>query len=207
MTTRHHYQAEELVDLARGVVQPCNVEIEQHLSTGCHRCGSEVSWLHRITAVAAFDSTYTVPNHVIRSARALFALNRSTARPAMSSIVARLVFDSFRTPAMAGVRSRRLLTRQAMFQAGDYCLDLRMEREPGASQAALVGQIANRANPQERMSQLPILLISGGTIVRTISNEFGEFQISYEPLPQLKLYIPLRKKGREIELRLSQLHE
>jgi hypothetical protein len=207
MSTARHYRAEELIDLARCVVQPRNEEIHQHLATGCQRCSSQVSWLHRVTAITSTDGSYTVPDHVVRNARALFALNRPTALPTLSTVVARLVFDSFRTPAMAGVRSQRLLTRQAMFQAGDYDLDLRMEREPGATQAALVGQIANRANPDERMARLPIVLISGGTIVKTISNEFGEFQISYEPRPPLKLYIPLHNESREIELRLSQLHE
>jgi hypothetical protein len=207
MSTGRHYRPEELVDLARGIFQPRNREVEQHLSAGCRRCGSQVSWFQRLTAIAATDSSYAVPDHVVRNARALFALNRPTALPTLSTVVARLVFDSFRTPAMAGVRSQRLLTRQAMFQAGDYDLDLRMEREPGATQAALVGQIANRANPDERMARLPIVLISGGTIVKTISNEFGEFQISYEPRPPIKLYIPLHNESREIELRLSQLHE
>jgi hypothetical protein len=205
---RQHYTSERWVDFVRGVSsEPDKIELSQHLASGCRRCQTQVDWLRKVSDSTAADAAYQVPEHLLRSARALFSLNRPAALPKLSVVVARLVFDSFRTPSLAGVRSQRLVTRQAMFEAGDYCLDLRMEREPGATQAALVGQIANRAHPEDKMARLPIVLVSGETVAKTLSNEFGEFQISYQPRTPLKLFVPLKHEGQEIEVRLNQLHE
>ncbi len=205
MTSVRHHRAEELIDLARGLTHPHGAPIGAHLSAGCKSCESQLLWFQRVAEAASRDAAYALPDHLVRNVRALFAINRPPALPKLTAVVARLVFDSFRSPVLAGVRSHRLLTRQALFEAGDYCLDLRVEREPGSRQAAIVGQIANRVHPENRMASLPVVLISGGMIVNTASNEFGEFQISYEPRTPLKLYV--RDDGREIEVHLNRLHE
>ena len=58
------------------------------------------------------------------------------------------MFDSFREPAMAGVRSGRQLARQTLYEAGDYTIDLRFEPDLDPAQVVMVGQIANRVVPE-----------------------------------------------------------
>ena len=120
--------------------------------------------------------------------------------------LARLVFDSFREPVMAGVRSQQRIARQALYEAGDYSIDLRMEKDRGTRTVVLVGQIANRVKPEERLAEIPIVLMSGREVVgRAQSNEFGEFQMEYAPRQPLSLFVPMDGSGQEIEVRLKDL--
>ena len=71
---------------------------------------------------------------------------------------------------------------------------------------ALVGQIVNRAMPDQKIVDVPILLMAGKDILgRTRSNQFGEFQLEYEPRQPLILHVPVERAGEEIEVRLQDL--
>ena len=73
--------------------------------------------------------------------------------------------------------------------------------------ATLVGQIFNRAHPDEPLAILPVYLVSGKEILaRTCSNNFGEFQLDYEPRSRLSLHIRgNRNLPGQIELPLGRL--
>ena len=115
------------------------------------------------------------------------------------------MFDSFGEPQPVGVRSLERVSRQAMYRAGDYYVDLRMETEPGTRRVSLVGQIAGSKADQRSFGNVPVMMAAGTDILaRAVSNEFGEFQMSYEPGPQLRLFVPLGS-GRGIEIPLSRL--
>jgi hypothetical protein len=72
----------------------------------------------------------------------------------------------------------------------------------------LVGQIANQKSPDETMSNLPVILLSGGREVsRSISNSFGEFQMEYVPHSDLRLLVPIESTGQELEVLLGKTPE
>ena len=121
-------------------------------------------------------------------------------------ILARLVYDSFREPLPAGVRSQHRLSREALYQAGGFELDLRLEREKDTGEVTIVGQLASRTEPAKGMSGVPVFLASPKQIVtRTVSNRFGEFQAQCRPQPHMRLYVLVNNAGNYIEIPLNRL--
>jgi len=63
-----------------------------------------------------------------------------------------------------------------------------------------VEQIENRNHPEKRVSNVPVLLVSGKQILaRVVSNSLGEFQMEYMPSKHLRLYVPLPQADKRIE--------
>jgi hypothetical protein len=172
----------------------------------CRQCAETVGWLRRLVAAAVAEAEYYVPEHSVHMARAMYALQRPEKVHVLPRVLAQLVFDSFREPAVAGVRSQQQITRQALYEAGEYSVDLRMEQERAARSVMLVGQIANRVRPKKSVADVPVLLMSGQEVVgRAKSNEFGEFQMEYAPRQPLSLYVPVEGAGQEIQVPLKDL--
>ncbi len=203
----NHFVIEQWLDLVHGFAPDQErATMEQHLSSGCATCNGVVDRLLRLVVATSADAGYLVPDYAIRSARAFFALQQPQKLLTLPRLVAKLVFDSFREPALAGVRSQHRITRQALYEAGDYCVDLRMEREGGSANVVLVGQIANRNRPEQRVGHAPIFLMSGKEVLgRTVSNSSGEFQIEYQPRKSLHLRVPVSEAGNQIEVPLKEL--
>ena len=201
-----HFDSTEWLDYLRGFVgEAKRGEMEQHRQK-CAGCAGNISQLERLIATAKADAQYEVPEPAVHMARAIYALQRPAEVQLLPKVLAKLVFDSFREPALAGVRGQQRIARQAMYEAGDYCVDIRMEQERGATTVALVGQIVNRNLPEQKIADVPILLMAGKEILgRARSNSFGEFQLEYEPRQPLSLHVPVERAGQEIEVRLEDL--
>jgi hypothetical protein len=201
-----HYEITDWLDYVHGLIgDEIRGRMEAHAGE-CGRCAETVGWLRRLVEAAVAEAEYYVPEHAVQLARAVYALQRPETVEVLPRTLARLVFDSFREPLVAGVRSQHRIARQAMYEAGDYSVDLRMEQERGARTVVLVGQIANRVKPEERLVETTVLLMSGRDVVgQAKSNEFGEFQMEYAPRQPLSLYVPMDGAGQEIEVRLKDL--
>ena len=178
--------------------------MQAHLASGCRKCRQTAELLRKVAAAARRHSQVQVPDYALRCARAIFLLQQPEKVQILPRIAARLLYDSFREPLPAGVRTQQRLSRQALYQAEHYWLDLRLENESGTSRVTLVGQIQNGKQPGKRLGGVPILLISGKQIVgRAVSNSLGEFQMEYAPAKRLRLYVPMRWAGKRIELPLN----
>lgn len=201
-----HFQEEQWLDFVRGLCsKPERTAMEEHLSS-CAECAPVVKTLRKLQKATAADATYRVPEYVLHSARAIFALQRPEKVRLLPRLLAKLVFDSFQEPLAVGVRSQQSITRQALYEAGDYSVDLRIEHERGATQVVLVGQIINRREPNLQMSGIPVVLTSGKEVVgRAVSNGFGEFQMAYAPKRSLQLQVPVPQSGKRIEVPLGNL--
>jgi len=64
-----------------------------------------------------------VPQYALRCARTIFILQQPQKVQILPRIPVRLLYDSFREPLPAGLRTQQRLSRQALYQAGDYSLD------------------------------------------------------------------------------------
>src|SRR5205814_5790603 len=138
-------------------------------------------------------------------ARALFALERPRAIRALPRLVAKLMFDSQTQPALAGVRGPAGASRQAVFEAGDYAVDITVDQAAGSSRTMLVGQVMSRIAPVAPITAAPVLLTAGETIVaRTVCDRYGEFLLEYDPQPQLQLQVVVDAGRRRLELSLDQ---
>jgi hypothetical protein len=181
------------------------MDMEEHLTAGCQACARLVNILGEVARVAAEESRLQVPPYAVHNARAIYMMREPEKVCILPKILGHLVYDSFREPLPAGLRSRHRLTRRALYKAAEYSLDLRLEQQRGTATVAMVGQIADQTRPQAPLSDLPVFLKSGSEILAlTRSNAFGEFQFEYHPRPRLRLYIQANRTPRkQIEVSLG----
>src|SRR2546428_12177333 len=200
-----HFGIDKWTDFVRGLVEDsARVAMERHLASGCRKCRHTADLLHKAAVAAHRDSKVQVLEYAVRSARAIFILQLPEKVRLLCRAPARFLYDSFREPLPAGVRTQQRLSRQALYQAGDYSLNLRLENESGTCRVTLVGQIQNRKRPSKRLGGVPVLLFSGKQVLgQAVSNSLGEFQMEYAPTKRLRLYVPVRQAGKRIELPLN----
>jgi hypothetical protein len=199
-----HLDHTDVADFARGLTRGSDRDrIERHLATGCEPCRRSVALIRQVAVLAGDDARWEPPAEVVQRATEILPARRPRPVEVKRPLLARLVFDSLRQPQMAGVRSRQRLSRQVMYRAGDFYIDLRVDAERGQRQISLIGQIASRGVPA---AALDVLLISGPeTIARAPVNKFGEFHMKYVPGPRLRLRIPLEGEQREVDVPLARL--
>jgi hypothetical protein len=198
-----HYSLEKWVDFVRGVVpEDEKREMQSHLETGCKQCSKEMSMWQRLQQVARREPANTPPAGAVRTVKAAFA-NRAAGRLQHEyPEVASLLFDSFRGPQLAGVRSSASASQQLLYGAGDYRIDVRIEPQMDSDRVVLIGQVLNSADPDELLSSRPVSLLKGRKILaESVTSEFGEFQIECELQENLRLTV-LLPEGREISLHL-----
>lgn len=188
-----HFELGEWTDYLRRVTPESQRNaMETHLAEGCRICKRSLDQLSAFSEAALSGAAYQAPDYMVHCAKAIFALQQPEKVHILPRVLARLTYDSFREPLPAGIRSQQRLSRQALYVAGDFRLDLRLEQERGTSSVSLVGQIENRKDPQKKVGQIPVLLASGKEVVaKTLSNHFGEFQFTYLPRTGLRLYVPV----------------
>jgi hypothetical protein len=172
---------------------------EAHLSS-CQSCQRTVAFLRRVAAAAAGDARVTVPRDVEHSAKSLFLLHRPERIGLLQRLTTALVYSTQLEPAPAGLRSVGSLTEQALYTSGDYALDLRLDQSPSGAHV-LIGQIAHRHAPGQRLGGAPVVLLAGRKVVaQTQSNRFGEFQMEYEPGGRLRLCVAVAEGRIEVPL-------
>jgi hypothetical protein len=145
------------------------------------RCEADRDWYNRVSVVAASDDSVMPPAWVLKRAVRIFETQRS--KPSVveriGKAVASLVFDSLARPALAGVRSTETASRQLLYKAGDFSVDLQVVPAEGAS-VDLIGQVLRESEPGfESVDRLGLDLMRGGEIVcSTSTNEMGEFALA-----------------------------
>jgi hypothetical protein len=198
-----HYSLEKWVDFARNVVREDEkVEMQSHLETGCAACSKELSMWQRLQQVARRESAYAPSEGTVRTVNATF-VNRPAGRSSRAkSQLASLLFDSFRGPLLAGVRSSGSASQQLLYGAGDYRIDVRIEPQIDSEKVVLIGQVLNSADPDERLSAAPVSLLKGRKLLaESVTSEFGEFQIECELQGGIRLVVTLSDR-QEVSLQL-----
>jgi len=202
-----HYGIAQWVDYARGLVPDLELsDMRGHLAGGCSECQELADFCSRMSAICLEMASVSVPEWVVRSARAIFPVRRREVRRRSLRIPVELIFDSFLVPAPAGLRATWQVGWQALYRAGDCSLDLRVEPELHSSRAAVIGQISNHIVPGNRMEGIPVCVKSGRLVVaETRSNAFGEFQMEYEQQGRLQLCVHLENGTKRFQVPLKKL--
>ena len=203
-----HFDISKWADFVRGLIEEsAQLAMKRHLASGCPKCRRITDLLHKVEAATRSDSQIHVPEYAVRCARVFFLLQQPEKVQILPRIPTQLLYDSFREPLPAGLRTQQRLSRQYLYQAGDYSLDLRLENERGSSRVALVGQIQNRKQAGKRMGGgVPVLLVSGKKILaHAVSNSLGEFQMEYAPQKHQRLYVPVHRSGKRVRVFLNKL--
>ncbi len=125
----------------------------------------------------------------------LFIARRSWQVPVRTMGIPRIIFDSFRFPVPAGVRSLSPGARQLAYQYKSVVIDLSIEFPEGSGRTSIAGQLLD--GERKGMNDgLSVLLVSGGgTLARTATNQFGEFHLEFESAESVSLEIRLGERS------------
>jgi hypothetical protein len=112
-----------------------------------------------------------------------------------------LVFDSFRHPfpagmRTAGVRVAGFTPRQLIYKAGRYSIRLRVGPETGSDRLSIVGQIVDEQGGANPLQDIAVLALDADTTLdETLTNDLGEFSLVPHASESLQLSIGLPEIG------------
>jgi hypothetical protein len=105
---------------------------------------------------------------------------------------------------LQGERSIAEPTVQLVYEAGDYAVDIQVEREPDSPMVAVVGVVANRAGDAMPIGGVPVLLVARHKLLaRSASNRAGEFCMTSRALQGLKLCLQFEEIQHRVEIPLT----
>jgi len=174
-----HFSLEEWADFARGVAGKLEKNVMQtHLETGCKECAKVFNTWKRIHEAARRESAYSPPESVVRTVKGLGAIHGLGKVSRVKSPIPQLLFDSFRSPLPAGVRSDALTARQLLYGLNTYRVDLRIQPQEDSDKVAVVGQILDSSDPDHAIGILHVVLRKGKKIIaESMTNRYGEFHL------------------------------
>jgi hypothetical protein len=187
------YTIAQWIDLARGLAPEGEARgMREHLASGCESCRELATFCESLSKVCSGIASRVLPESASRCARAIFPVNAARSSRRGFRIPIELIYDSFLSPAPVGLRASWEMGFQALYHAGAYSLDFRVEPGPPAGRPMIIGQIANREAPGAKMAGVPVSLKAGRSIIaQTHSNQFGEFQMEYDERKGLRLRVEL----------------
>lgn len=116
----------------------------------------------------------------------LALVDSATAQETATSV--ELLFDSFRQPPSAGVRSGPMGLRHILYRADPYQIDLQLEADREHSRLIVAGQLLDVSRPAMPCLNVQVMLSNlRGHVVNTATNEFGEFRGEVEDSGDLEL--------------------
>src|SRR5579862_4488728 len=193
-----HFTLEEWADYTNRNVGPDKeLFMQHHLESRCTFCANILSHWQSLRRFAGEESRIEVPESAIAFAKAAFTARRRQrqSQPGALTVFAQLVFDSFRQPMLAGVRSGALGSRCLLYQAGSVLIDLNLDLVPDTGHIALQGQVLDSKIKDKGIEEIPVMLQSGQeTIARTETNEFGEFELECDARKSLQVSVAVNPR-------------
>ena len=155
--------------------------MKEHMEQGCERCSKIVSLWQRVRQTAETETNYRPPSDAVRIAKASFADSNLTEEQELSDSLAELLFDSFLRPVLEGARSSSLGTRQMLYRAGPFQIDLLIESQASGLKVVVTGQLLDLRYPELVGHNLQVTLSNlHGRVVQAATNQFGEFREEIE---------------------------
>lgn len=183
---------EAVIDHYDGRSDAVNADrIRQHLDSGCNKCSSSVAWMSRVApALRGAEQMAPVPRLALSRVQALY---RDLYKPAVRTpVLARFVFDSRTTPALAMARNAGSTSYQLLYSTDDHDIDIWHEKQ---SERAwyLIGQILPHSGGHAILPDVASLVSREGKSLVAVP-EVSEFHIASVP-----------PGAYELSLRLSDL--
>jgi len=187
-----HFKTEEWIDYVNQVASPKQQEaMQKHLATNCKRCNETVAQWERLQNTAAREASYQPSAAHVRVAKAAFAMVQRGGQPKETSGFVKVLFDSFLQPLQAGARSGLVGSRQMLYRADPYQIDIQIEAKPEGDRLIVTGQLLDVSTPGIVGRDVKITLSNHrGNVVHTTSNQFGEFSGEVENTGDLELSFP-----------------
>lgn len=202
-----HFGIAQWADYVRGVcVAPEKAAMERHLAEGCDACRHLMALMQRVYEESSAETV--VPAELVEAAKAVFPAARSRELPPWREfprLSARLVLENFPS-ALEGARALSDALVQAVYHAGDYAIEIQVEREPESPHLTLVGQLVNRAGSGAPLSGAVVLAVSRKKVVSQVqTNRFGEFCMTLKMQRGVTLRIQLDDISRRVEIPLTRV--
>ncbi len=187
-----HYSTEQWIDFVNGTREQSALrEMQQHLDSGCKRCKELVAIWQKVQRSAAREAQFEPPANTVRLVKAAFGNAGFESKPGLAGVIAEVIFDSFRTPAVAGARSAGMQSRQVLFSASSFQIDVNIEAKPGETRLSVTGQLMDTSQPDSIARGIPVTLSNlRGQTIQTVTNNFGEFHGEIENRGDLELTFP-----------------
>lgn len=200
-----HYSIEAWTDFARGL-DPSGQRsaMQAHLDQGCAECRRRLDLLAETWAMTRQDEANEPPAPVLARAIAIFPSPAVTPTSDWVGALAELLFDSWASPALAGMRSVRGSSRELRYRVGD--LEVELQLLPGADLRTMqvLGQLqaTPRAASAPSLQQASVQLSLGKSRFSAECNEFGEFQLECPAGPGAVLHIAVPGRTAPVDLKL-----
>lgn len=187
-----HFSTEEWIDFVNHLVTTGRQEaMQKHLASGCKRCKETVSLWQKVSKSAAVEASYQPSEDSLRLAKAAFTTSGLARSRGEAPSLIEVLFDSFLQPAVAGARSVVIGTRQMLYRADPYQIDIQIEPKPGGNRLVVTGQLLDISYPGVIGRDIQVTLSNRrGNSVVAVTNEFGEFSGEVENSGDLELSIP-----------------
>jgi anti-sigma factor RsiW len=185
-----HFTENDWTGFARGEGDPARrARVAQHLEAGCAQCEQTLRLWSVLLSVAEQEATAAaVPRRARTEAREPFGRR-------VAAAVA-LVFDSFRQPELAAVRTTGASTRQLLYKAGRYTIKLQVEPGAAEDRVCIVGQILDDQDPAAVLRDIAVKALKGTrTLGRTHTNQMGEFHLEPGATQELQLSVDVPEIG------------
>ena len=185
-----HFSEADLADFVRGVPVADEAALTAHLAT-CADCAGVVAALRAVADVALRDAVESPNPNTLHAAEAIFSMWRPERVKVFSTPAARLLFDSFADPVLAGIRSGPAMYRQLLYEARPYAIDLRLDRFREGHRMSITGQLAT-LDTTRPIAGVRVTLTSDvdARLQKQVhTNDTGEFYLEYEPAPRLNLRV------------------
>jgi predicted anti-sigma-YlaC factor YlaD len=172
-----HFTTEKWIDFVnQAVAVNEKVLMEKHLGQGCKRCMETVSLWQKVRQSAAVERDYQPPEDSVRLAKAAFAGAGLKGQRKGAGSRIKVLFDSFLQPVFEGARSAGTTTRQMLYRADPFQIDVQLEAKPRSGRIVVTGQLLDLSNPEIIARNTRILLSNmRGQVAHTVANQFGEF--------------------------------
>jgi len=184
-----HFTKEKWIDFVNQLVAANdNALMAKHLEQGCKRCAETVSIWRRVRESAAAEANYQPPDSAVRLAKATFAGAGLAGKRKGADSRIKVLFDSFLQPVFEGARSAAANTRQMLYRADPFQIDVQVEAKLGGNRIVVTGQLLDLRRPEISAQDTRILLSNmRGNVVHAAANQFGEFSGEVENSGDLQL--------------------
>lgn len=184
-----HFTTEKWIDFVNQVVTANeNLLMEKHLKQGCKRCAQTVSLWQRVRQSAVAEEKYQPPEEIVRLAKAAFAGTGLAAQGKGKESRIKVLFDSFLQPVFAGARSAGTGTRQMLYRADPFQIDVQIEAKSSGNRLVVTGQLMDLSNPAIVSRDVRVALSNmRGNVTHAVTNQFGEFSTEVENTGDLQI--------------------
>ena len=197
-----HFTKEQWIDFGNQVASIDQQKaMQQHLAKGCKPCAQTLALWQKVRSMAAAEASYQPPANSVRLAKAAFATAGFAAAFKKPGAI-QVLFDSFLQPSAAGARSVGSGTRQMLYRADPFQIDIQIEAKSGSDRLVVTGQLLDMSSPAIVGGGVPVTLSNRrGSVVQATTNQFGEFSGELENSGDLELSFARGDKPTVISLR------